>query len=110
MSPGPSRGAPARRNFGFGEASRVVRSFVRSIPGPAIICDPRTLAVRAVNEPATTLLGQDRGTLTLMGVSDLGDATDAVNDTPVEELLTAPSSRRDLPKGRETARRTTGSG
>ena len=75
----------------FGEASRVVRSFVRSIPGPAIICDPRTLAVRAVNEPATTLLGQDRGTLTLMGVSDLGDATDAVNDTPVEELLTAPS-------------------
>ena len=85
----PSAGG--RSTGRFAEASRVVRGFVRSIPGPAIVCDPRTLAVRAVNEPAATLLGQDPGTLTLMGVTDLGDATDAVSDTPVEELLTSPS-------------------
>ena len=85
--PGPGRDSSNR----FTETSRIVRSFVRSVPGPAIVCDPRTLAIRAVNEPTTELLGQDPGTLTLMGVTDLGAPTDAVNGTAVEDLLTSPS-------------------
>ncbi len=68
---------------------RLVRSFVEAIPGPALVCDPRTLAIRAVNDPATTLFDQDRGTLTLMGVTDLGDSPRGIDGTPVADRLTS---------------------
>ncbi|GEM_PF-354232 len=84
-------GDGARRSVNpIGEASRVVRSFVESIPGPALVCDPRTLAIRAVNDPATALFDRDRGTLTLMGVTDLGEASRTPDGTSVADRLTSP--------------------
>ena len=58
---------------------RVVRSFVEAVPTPALACDPETHAIRAANAPAATLLGQDRGTLTLMGLGDLGETDETVD-------------------------------
>lgn len=54
---------------------RVVQSFVEAVPTPAVACDPETHAIRAANAAAAALLGQDRRTLTLMGLTDLGEAT-----------------------------------
>lgn len=64
-----------------------VRSFVDAVPGAALVCDPETLAVRAVNEPATSLFGRDSGTLTLMEVSDLGSTPEALDGESVEKKL-----------------------
>ena len=66
------------RPGGFGGAvddDRVaaVRSFVDAVPSPILVADPDTNAIRAANEPAVTLLGRSRSTLTLMGLTDVGD-------------------------------------
>jgi len=61
---------------------RVVRSFVEAVPTPALACDPETHAIRAANAPAAALLGQDRGTLTLMGLADLGETDETVDGRP----------------------------
>ncbi|WP_435094560.1 ATP-binding protein [Halorubrum sp. N11] len=62
---------------------RVVRSFVEAVPTPTVACDPETHAIRAANAPAAALLGQDRKTLTLMGLTDLGEADETVEGDPV---------------------------
>ncbi|MGQ3328502.1 ATP-binding protein [Halorubrum sp. FL23] len=66
---------------------RVVRSFVEAVPTPTVACDPETHAIRATNTPATALLGQDRGTLTLMGLSDLGEADETTDGEPVSAAV-----------------------
>jgi len=58
---------------------RVVRAFVEAVPTPTVACDPETRAIRAANGPAARLLGQDRGTLTLMGFTDLGERDETVD-------------------------------
>ncbi|WP_123619838.1 PAS domain-containing sensor histidine kinase [Halorubrum sp. CSM-61] len=62
---------------------RVVRSFVEAVPTPTVACDPESLAIRAANAPAAALLGRDRGTLTLMGITDLGETDETVDGEPV---------------------------
>jgi PAS domain S-box-containing protein len=62
---------------------RVVRSFIEAVPTPVVACDPETHAIRAANTPAAALLGQDRGTLTLMGLTDLGETAKTVDGEPV---------------------------
>ena len=62
---------------------RVVQSFVEAVPTPAVACDPETHAIRAANAAAAALLGQDRRTLTLMGLTDLGEADETVDGEPV---------------------------
>ena len=66
---------------------RVVRSFVEAIPTAAVACDPETHAIRAANPPAAALLGQDRGTLTLMGLADLGETDETVDGEPVAAAI-----------------------
>ena len=66
---------------------RVVRAFVEAVPTPAVACDPETRAIRAANGPAAALLGQDRGTLTLMGLTDLGESEETVDGDPVEAVV-----------------------
>ncbi|WP_144924746.1 ATP-binding protein [Halorubrum salsamenti] len=66
---------------------RVVRSFVEAVPTPALACDPETHAIRAANAPATELLGQDRGTLTLMGLADLGETDETVDGESVAAVV-----------------------
>ena len=75
---------------------RVVRSFVEAIPTPALACDPETHAIRAANAPATALLGQDRGTLTLMGFTDLGEADETVDGEPVGAVLDDAADREGV--------------
>ncbi|WP_050033145.1 sensor histidine kinase [Halorubrum halophilum] len=62
---------------------RVVRAFVEAVPTPALACDLGSHAIRAANAPAAALLGQDRGTLTLMGLTDLGETDETVDGEPV---------------------------
>ncbi|QKY16339.1 ATP-binding protein [Halorubrum sp. CBA1229] len=61
----------------------VLRSFVDAIPTPTLACDPESRAIRAANPPASDLLDRDRGTLTLMGLDDLGEAETTVAGEPV---------------------------
>jgi len=75
---------------------RVVRSFVEAIPTPAVACDPETHAIRAANAPSTALLGQDRGTLTLMGFTDLGEADETVDGESVGTVLDAAADREGV--------------
>jgi len=71
-----------------GEATpRVVRSFVEAIPTPTLACDPETHAIRAANAPAAELIGQDRGTLTLMGLTDLDETDETVDGDPVGAVV-----------------------
>ncbi|MDZ5811174.1 PAS domain-containing sensor histidine kinase [Halorubrum sp. AD140] len=63
---------------------RVLHSFVDAIPTPTLACDPETHAIRAANAPAADLLGRDRGTLTLMGLSDLGEGVATVDGDPID--------------------------
>jgi len=65
----------------------VVRSFVEAIPTPTLACDPETHAIRAANAPAAELIGQDRGTLTLMGLTDLGETDETVDGDPVGAVV-----------------------
>ncbi|EMA61103.1 PAS/PAC sensor signal transduction histidine kinase [Halorubrum lipolyticum DSM 21995] len=60
-----------------------MRSFVEAVPTPALACDPESHAIRAANAPAAALLGQDRGTLTLMGLADLGETDETVDGEPI---------------------------
>jgi len=71
------------------EAPHVLRSFVEAVPCPTIVCDPGTLIVRAVNEPSVAMFGLDRGTLTLMGVTDLGETDRTVDGVSVADRLTS---------------------
>ena len=66
---------------------RVLRSFVDAVPTPTLACDPESLAIRAANSPAADLLDRDRGTLTLMGLDDLGEAETTVAGDPVAEAV-----------------------
>ncbi|PAU85358.1 histidine kinase [Halorubrum salipaludis] len=75
---------------------RVVRAFVEAVPTPAIACDPETHAVRAANGPAVALLGQDRGTLTLMGLTDLGEADETVDGESVTAAVEAAVDREGV--------------
>jgi len=70
-----------------GSTPRVVRSFVEAIPTPTLACDPETHAIRAANAPAAELIGQDRGTLTLMGLTDLGETDETVDGDPVGAVV-----------------------
>jgi len=65
----------------------VVRSFVEAIPTPTLACDPETHAIRAANAPAAELIGQDRGTLTLMGLTDLDETDETVDGDPVGAVV-----------------------
>ena len=65
----------------------VVRAFVAAIPTPALACDPEGHAIRAVNAPAAELLDRDRGTLTLMGLTDLGESETTVDGRRVAAVV-----------------------
>ncbi len=67
----------------------VVRSFVGAVPTPTLACDPTTRAIRAVNGPAVDLLDRDPGTLTLMGLTDIGEAETTVDGDPVDSVIDA---------------------
>jgi PAS domain S-box-containing protein len=67
----------------------VLRSFVDAVPTPTLACDPETRAIRAANAPAADLLDRDRGTLTLMGLDDLGEAATTVAGDPIDEAAAA---------------------
>ena len=66
---------------------RVLRSFVDVIPTPTLACDPESRAIRAANDPASDLLDRDRGTLTLMGLDDLGEAETTVAGDSVDAVV-----------------------
>jgi len=65
----------------------VVQAFVDAVPTPTLACDPAGHAIRAVNAPAAELLGQDRGTLTLMGLTDLAESGETVDGRPVAAVV-----------------------
>ena len=67
-------------------ASGILRAFVEAVPTPTLVCDPDTLAIRAANAPAADLLGHDRGTLTLMGLPDLGETDVTAADESVADV------------------------
>ena len=67
----------------------VLRSFVDAVPTPTLACDPETRAIRAANAPAADLLDRDRGTLTLMGLADLGEADETVDGDPIGAAVDA---------------------
>ena len=90
----PQAGGPASRDAVSddavsGDTPAPLRSFVESIPTPTLACDPETRAIRAVNRRAADLLDQDPGTLTLMGVTDLGEAGTTVGGDAVEDAVDA---------------------
>ncbi|SFR35533.1 MULTISPECIES: PAS domain-containing sensor histidine kinase [Halorubrum] len=70
-------------------ATGILRAFVEAIPTPTLVCDPETLTIRAANPPAVDLLGHDRGTLTLMGLSDVGETDTTVAGEPVNDVAAA---------------------
>lgn len=76
-----------RLSSGDGNATAAVRAFVEAVPTPALVCDPETLAIRAANSAAATLLGYDRGTLTLMGLADVGATETTADGKPVTEAV-----------------------
>ena len=70
---------------GFGdeptdECVEAARAFVESVPTATLAADPETKAIHAVNDPAVALLGRDRSTLTLMGLTDIGSPTTATGN------------------------------
>jgi len=73
-------------------SSGILRAFVEAVPTPTLACDPDTLAVRAANAPAADLVGHDRGTLTLMGLPDLGETDAAVSGDPIADVAAAASA------------------
>ncbi|TKX58470.1 PAS domain-containing sensor histidine kinase [Halorubrum sp. SS7] len=74
---------------GDATATGILRAFVGAVPTPTLVCDPETLAIRAANAPAVDLLGHDRGTLTLMGLPDLGETEVTVSGEPVDAVAAA---------------------
>ena len=77
-------------------APPVLRSFVGAVPTPTLVCDPESRAIRAANAPAADLLDRDRGTLTLMGLDDLGEAATTVAGDPVGESAAAARDGGDV--------------
>ncbi|MDB9301613.1 PAS domain-containing sensor histidine kinase [Halorubrum ezzemoulense] len=73
--------------------SEILRAFVEAVPTPTLACDPDTLAVRAANAPAADLVGHDRGTLTLMGLPDLGETDVTVSGEPIADVAAAAASQ-----------------
>ena len=71
------------------DAPPAIRSFVEAVPTPTLACDPETRAIRAVNGPTVDLLDQDSGTLTLMGLTDLGETTTTVDGNPIGDAIDA---------------------
>lgn len=85
--------ADVAAGYGFAEgvtdeSAAAARSFVEAVPAPALACDPDSLAIHAANDAAAALFGQDRSTLTLMGLDDLGGPTTAAGES-VADLLAA---------------------
>jgi len=83
-------GEAGNRDDGFDDAiddERVeaLRSFVDSVPAPLLAADPETTAIHAANGHAASLLGRDRSTLTLMGLTDIGSST--TGNDPIEETF-----------------------
>ena len=72
-----------------GDTPAALRTFVESVPTPTLACDPETRAIRAVNRRAAALLDQDPGTLTLMGLTDLGESETTVDGDPVGDAVDA---------------------
>ena len=70
-------------------ATGILRAFVEAVPTPTLVCDPETLAIRAANAPAVDLLGHDRGTLTLMGLPDVGENDVTVSGESVAAVAAA---------------------
>ena len=70
-------------------ATGILRAFVEAVPTPTLVCDPETLAIRAANAPAVDLLGHDRGTLTLMGLPDVGETEVTVSGESVAAVAAA---------------------
>lgn len=62
----------------------LARSLVGAVPAAALACDPESLAIRAVNDAATTLLSREASALTLAGLSDLAVSGTTVTGAPVE--------------------------
>ncbi|MWV66105.1 PAS domain S-box protein [Halorubrum sp. JWXQ-INN 858] len=83
----PSSDAPPEA--ALADPPTALQAFVDRIPGPALACDPDTLAIRAVNDPAAALFGIDSRTLTFMGVPDLGETGETTDGEPVETVLDA---------------------
>jgi len=80
------------------DPSWVLRAFVEAVPTATLVCDPDTLAIRAANPPAVDLLGHDRGTLTLMGLPDVGETDRTVAGEPVAEVAAeAPDAGSSVP-------------
>ncbi|WP_418283974.1 PAS domain-containing sensor histidine kinase [Halorubrum sp. DTA46] len=74
---------------GDASAPPALRSFVEAIPTPTLACDPDTRAIRAANAPATDLLDRDAATLTLMGLTDIGESLTTVDGEAVDEVVDA---------------------
>jgi len=72
---------------GDADGTAAVRAFVEAVPTPTIVCDPETLAIRAANPAAASLLDDDRGTLTLMGLADVGATKTTVDGDPVTDAV-----------------------
>ena len=83
-------------------AGGILRAFVEAVPTPTLACDPETLAVRAANAPAADLLGHDRGTLTLMGLPDIGETDATVSGEPVADVA-ASVVGASVPEGSDAA-------
>jgi len=80
--------SPEQSAAGFGdettdESVEAARAFVASVPTATLAADPETKAIHAANGPAAALLGRDRSTLTLMGLTDIGSST-TVDGDPVD--------------------------
>ncbi|QAU12936.1 PAS domain S-box protein [Halorubrum sp. BOL3-1] len=76
---------------GTTDATGILRAFVEAVPTATVVCDPGTLTIRAANAPAVDLFGYDRGTLTLMGLTDVGETDVTVAGEPVADVAAAVS-------------------
>ena len=70
-----------------GDAAAAIRAFAAAVPTPTLVCDPETLAIRAANPAAAALLDNDRGTLTMMGLADVGATATTVGGEPVTDAV-----------------------
>ncbi|WP_281195561.1 PAS domain-containing sensor histidine kinase [Halorubrum sp. F4] len=75
-----------------GDDVALARSLVGAIPAAALACDPGSLAIRAVNDAAATLLSREASSLTLSGLPDLAASGTTVAGVPVEEAFSTVSA------------------
>ena len=78
------------------------RAFAEAVPTPTLVCDPETLAIHAANPAAATLLDHDRGTLTLMGLADVGATATTVDGDPVTDAVASVADAAAGPDAAET--------